>query len=150
MAILWEVGSLTPPPRACTEIVAPDPGSVPNAVLDEAPQEVRDGTYRGSALAVSWLPTFAWDNEAWRDRAACRDTHSELFFPAGSTGEAVDQIEAAKAVCRSCPVHAACLDFALESNQESGIWGGKDEEERRRLRKVWRVGRRSPLRSATG
>lgn len=99
-------------------------------------------------MAMSWHPIFDWEDERWRDRAACRHTDSDLFFPAGSTGDAVEQIDAAKAVCRTCPVHAACLRFALESNQESGIWGGKDEDERRKLRKVWRSGRRQPIRSA--
>lgn len=98
-------------------------------------------------MAVSWNPIFDWDGEGWRERAACRHTDADLFFPAGNTGPAVEQIHAAKAVCRSCPVQEACLQFALESNQEAGIWGGRDEDERRRLRKVWRAGRRAPIRS---
>jgi len=96
-------------------------------------------------MAVTWTPIFDWDNERWRDDAACRHTNAELFFPAGSTGTAVDQIEAAKSVCRACPVQDACLQFALESNQEAGIWGGKDEDERRKLRRSWRASRRVPL-----
>lgn len=91
---------------------------------------------------------FEWDNDSWRDRAACRDTDANLFFPVGSTGSAIDQIEAAKAVCRSCPVQDACLGFAFETNQEAGVWGGKDEDERRRLRRTWRAGRPRPTRSA--
>jgi len=96
-------------------------------------------------MAVTWTPIFDWDNEGWRDDAACRHTNAELFFPAGSTGIAVDQIEAAKSVCHACPVRDACLQFALESNQEAGIWGGKDEDERRKLRRGWRASRRPPL-----
>ena len=30
-----------------------------------------------------------------------------------------------------------CLEFALATNQEAGIWGGSTEEERRKLRKAW-------------
>ena len=95
-------------------------------------------------MAVTWSPIFDWDAEEWRDGAACRDTNVELYFPTGNTGSAADQIESAKAVCRSCPVQSACLQFALESNQEAGIWGGKDEDERRRLRRGWRASQRSP------
>ena len=73
----------------------------------------------------------------WRTLAACRDTAPDLFFPVGSTGLAVEQIEAAKAVCDQCPVKEPCLQFALETNQDSGIWGGTSEEERRRLRRAW-------------
>jgi WhiB family redox-sensing transcriptional regulator len=46
-------------------------------------------------------------------------------------------------VCDSCPVRAQCLQFALETNQEAGIWGGTSEEERRRLRRVWLARRRA-------
>ena len=59
----------------------------------------------------------------------------------GSTGGATREIRAAKAVCDSCPVEAACLQFAMKTNQESGVWGGKSEEERRRLRASGRPGR---------
>lgn len=80
-------------------------------------------------------------DDRWRDEAACRHTDANLFFPAGSTGFAVGQIADAKAVCRGCPVQDACLQYAFETNQESGIWGGTDEDERRKLRKAWRAGR---------
>ena len=96
-----------------------------------------------------WSPVFDWDNEGWRDQAACRHTDPNLFFPAGTTGLAVENIEAAKDVCRSCPVQDACLRFAFETNQEAGIWGGTDEDERRRLSRSWRAGRQARTRSAT-
>lgn len=92
-------------------------------------------------MAVTWRAVFDWNTETWRDQAACRRTDPDLFFPVGSTGDAVDQIRAAKAVCRSCPVQEPCLQFAFEANQDAGIWGGKDEDERRKLRRVWRSGR---------
>ena len=98
-------------------------------------------------MAVTWTPTFDWDAEGWRHDAACRDANADLFFPTGSTGTAVDQIDTARAVCRRCPVQQACLQFALETNQEAGIWGGKDEDERRRLRRGWRASQRPQVRS---
>ena len=71
----------------------------------------------------------------WRSEALCRDTDPELFFPIGTTGAALLQIEQARSVCHQCPVQAECLDFALTTNQDSGIWGGTSEEERRGLRR---------------
>ncbi|MBU6148317.1 MAG: WhiB family transcriptional regulator [Actinomycetales bacterium] len=71
----------------------------------------------------------------WRHAAACRDEDPELFFPLGNTGPAVTQIEAAKAVCRRCTVTESCLEWAMETGQDSGIWGGLDEDERRSLKR---------------
>ncbi|MGH3925368.1 MAG: WhiB family transcriptional regulator [Pseudonocardiaceae bacterium] len=64
-------------------------------------------------------------DSGWRERAACRDLDTEIFFPVGTTGAAVDQAEQAKAVCARCPVAEACLNWALDANQQDGIWGGK-------------------------
>ena len=77
------------------------------------------------------------ERDDWRDVALCRDTDPDLFFPVGTTGPAIEQIENAKAVCRQCDAQRDCLEFALATNQDSGIWGGTSEEERRKLRKAW-------------
>ena len=69
----------------------------------------------------------------WRDKAACLTADPELFFPVGNTGPAVDQIEKAKAVCARCTVSEMCLQYALDTNQDSGVWGGLSEDERRAL-----------------
>ena len=71
----------------------------------------------------------------WRVDAVCKDTDPELFFPIGTTGQALLQIAKAKSVCCECPVHVECLEFALETNQDTGIWGGTSEEERRQIRR---------------
>ncbi len=72
---------------------------------------------------------------SWRATASCRGTSPELFFPVGTTGLAVDQIADAKDVCRQCPAQEPCLEFALLTNQDSGVWGATSEEERRTLRR---------------
>ena len=74
----------------------------------------------------------------WRQAAACRYCSPELFFPAGTTGAAVDEIGAAKAVCGRCPVQSQCLRFALRTGQAYGIWGGTTEDERIMLRRLAR------------
>jgi WhiB family transcriptional regulator, redox-sensing transcriptional regulator len=71
----------------------------------------------------------------WRSEAACIDEDPELFFPVGTTGPAVVQIEEAKRVCTRCEVREPCLEFALETRQDAGVWGGLTEEERRSLRR---------------
>ena len=72
---------------------------------------------------------------SWRNQAICRDTDPDLFFPIGTTGQALVQIDRAKEVCEVCPVKNECLEYALETNQDSGIWGGLDEEQRRNIRR---------------
>ena len=74
----------------------------------------------------------------WRSNAACAGEDPEAFFPVGSAGPALAQVEWAKAVCRRCPVVTQCLDWALATNQQDGVWGGLSEDERRSLRRTRR------------
>ncbi|WP_025273766.1 WhiB family transcriptional regulator [Haloglycomyces albus] len=71
----------------------------------------------------------------WRHEAVCRDEDPELFFPIGDTGPALVQVEKAKAVCNRCPVREQCLQWALASGQDAGVWGGLSEVERRELKR---------------
>lgn len=71
----------------------------------------------------------------WRFEAACLTHDPELFFPIGDSGPAVDQVERAKVVCRTCPVMQECLAWALETGQDFGVWGGMSEAERLTLRR---------------
>jgi WhiB family redox-sensing transcriptional regulator len=70
-----------------------------------------------------------------RYRGLCRDEDPELFFPVGTGHVARAQAEDAKAVCRSCPLLAKCLSWALTTGEDHGVWGGLTEQERRELRR---------------
>jgi WhiB family transcriptional regulator, redox-sensing transcriptional regulator len=70
----------------------------------------------------------------WRAYAACKQADPELFFPVGGAGAALRQAELAKRVCDGCPVRPLCLDWALTTGQDAGVWGGTLPEERRALR----------------
>jgi WhiB family redox-sensing transcriptional regulator len=88
-------------------------------------------TFQGLAM----LPSDAVAGfSRWVSRGACRGEDPELFFPIAAQGPALDQVSAAKAVCRGCAVNAACLSFGLETGQE-GIWGGTTPEERHVMRR---------------
>ena len=71
----------------------------------------------------------------WVHRARCKDEDPELFFPIGTSGPAAIQIEMAKAVCFKCDVRDECLDWAMSTNQDAGVWGGLSEDERRALKR---------------
>lgn len=70
------------------------------------------------------------NREPWTRQANCLGVDPALFFPerGGSTREA-------KEVCRGCAVRAACLEYALETRQKFGVWGGTSERQRRRIRR---------------
>lgn len=71
----------------------------------------------------------------WRSKAACLTVDPELFFPIGNTGPAIAQVAEAKTVCRECEVAGICLQWAIDNNQDAGVWGGMSEEERRALKR---------------
>jgi WhiB family transcriptional regulator, redox-sensing transcriptional regulator len=75
----------------------------------------------------------ATGSSRWMSRGACQHEDPELFFPIAAVGPALDQVSAAKAVCRRCMVRPRCLIFGLETRQD-GIWGGTTSEERRTMR----------------
>lgn len=79
----------------------------------------------------------------WRDRGECRDEDPELFFTNGSGAAATSQNNAAKAVCRRCPVERQCRTWALDSDLPYGVAGGMTADERR-VARAWRT------REATG
>ena len=74
----------------------------------------------------------------WVHRARCKDEDPELFFPIGTAGPAASQIAAAKSVCSRCEVRLECLEWAMGTGQEAGVWGGLSEDERRALRRARR------------
>lgn len=78
----------------------------------------------------------SYDVNDWRKRAVCRGLDPEMFHPAQG---AVVQAQAARAVCRTCPVADECLESALVNGEHIGIWGGTTEKERIRIRRQRRA-----------
>ncbi|MEV7187753.1 WhiB family transcriptional regulator [Kitasatospora sp. NPDC093102] len=69
----------------------------------------------------------------WLPSASCRVVDPELFFPSGrETASRADE-EAAKRICRGCPVREPCLAVAIRGQEQIGVWGGMTTAERRRL-----------------
>jgi WhiB family redox-sensing transcriptional regulator len=67
---------------------------------------------------------------SWREVGACKGLEPEVFYP-----DPDDETEAAvaKAVCTTCSVRVACLEYALNHREKEGVWGGATERERRRI-----------------
>ena len=68
----------------------------------------------------------------WYRRAACRNSDTSLFFPSRDTPTAPATI--ALAICATCSVREACLQYALDAGETIGVWGGTTGADRRRLR----------------
>lgn len=73
----------------------------------------------------------------WQEEALCRSYDNILFF--GDEGESELEKQTrearAKSVCKMCPVLEPCLEFAMETNQKYGIWGGLTSKERASLKR---------------
>lgn len=85
-------------------------------------------------LRVKYAPQIERGTD-WRDRAACLPYDPELFFPIGTSGPTIEQIERARRICRDCPVIMECLQNALKTTDQYGIAGGLTESERKKKRK---------------
>ena len=77
-----------------------------------------------------------WCGQFWRclsgspfSPAIRREENQSL--DAGFLGE----MRQAKAICMTCPVRQECLDYAVDSREDWGIWGGATPNQRRVLRK---------------
>jgi WhiB family redox-sensing transcriptional regulator len=64
-------------------------------------------------------------------RCAQPGVNPEAWFP--ERGAWTRANTAAVIACRSCPVRAACLAYAIEHGQRHGIWGGLTVIQRRRV-----------------
>ena len=70
--------------------------------------------------------------EAWMDDAACAEVTPDIFFPE----QGAPPIAQVRAICESCPVRLACLEYAETEHIAWGVWGGLTPSERRRLRRA--------------
>lgn len=66
--------------------------------------------------------------DTWKAGALCAQTDPTIFFP-----EPGESTRYAKQTCMACPVRRNCLNYALDTSQMFGVWGGVDEKELRRL-----------------
>lgn len=73
-----------------------------------------------------------WHSVPWLQRAACRGKPRYWWFVTGRTKSEANLTKKAKKICADCPVRWHCLSKYLDQN--AGIFGGLDEDERARLK----------------
>jgi len=69
--------------------------------------------------------------DIWRAHALCLEFPEVEWIPTD-----FDPATEARAICARCPVRAECLDHALRTNEQYGIWGGTNVQERRALKRA--------------
>ncbi len=85
----------------------------------------------------------------WRESGACQTADPELFFPIAAGSVGARQADAARRICAGCGVRRECLQFAIETGEAHGIWGGTTPDERRRTRRNQMASRRAATRRST-
>lgn len=75
---------------------------------------------------IGFFPT----REPWMVDAACARTDPEEFYP-----EVGGSNRRSKAICSTCPSKAPCLQYALDNNEQYGIWRGTSRADRQKLQR---------------
>lgn len=73
------------------------------------------------------------NHQPWMAQGRCVGMDPDLFFP--ERGETVKAAEA-KRICQGCPVKRQCGEYAVQTGDVYGIWGGKSNKDRRGDRPV--------------
>lgn len=82
--------------------------------------------------------------EEWRLRARCRGMDIAVFYLDDDNPKAQPQRErTAKNICRRCSVIAECRQYAINSGEQHGVWGGLTPRELGAARK-WSRWQRKP------
>lgn len=99
------------------------------------------GQWKSANTRTKWTPA---TYEPWHEHANCArmqvDVADEIFFPVQEQGPLGESLaRPAKRICADCPVTWECLETALATRENFGIWGGltareRDTEIRRRNR----------------
>lgn len=72
----------------------------------------------------------------WIKEAHCRKANidTNLFFPDRGSPTNI-----ARQLCSPCEVKTECLNYALDNNLDTGIWGGTSGRQRRDLKRQRKV-----------
>jgi WhiB family redox-sensing transcriptional regulator len=72
----------------------------------------------------------------WRRNAECRGPNGAWFYPPSRPERREERARRearAKMICAMCAVSRQCLEYALDTHEQHGVWGGLTEVERRLL-----------------
>lgn len=59
----------------------------------------------------------------------------------------IENTQQARRCCFACPTQKQCAEYAIVTRENYGIWGGLDFKQRRAIRRRWKNGTRTYLRT---
>lgn len=74
----------------------------------------------------------------WRAFARCKAQPETFRIIEDEDGNEPNYPTAEQALCcQLCPVRTVCLEYALDANEQAGVWGGMTTYQRRLLSRVY-------------
>lgn len=84
-------------------------------------------------MATSKAHTVAVPIPPFFSQGACLNSDPDLFFE--DADEDADQPNpTVVTICNRCPIQVDCLNWAMETDQRHGSWGGTTPRQRRKIR----------------
>jgi WhiB family redox-sensing transcriptional regulator len=66
----------------------------------------------------------------------CRDHGTDVFFPKGKDhSRPRGAYDKALTICAGCPAQQPCLEYALRTKAQDGVWGGATPDQRKQMRR---------------
>ena len=92
----------------------------------------------GGAAVANFPVRHDW---TWQSMAACRGMDTAIFYhPENERGPTRHRRDwEAKRICQGCRVVGPCLQWALETREPYGVWGGMSVEERQAMQSGQRL-----------
>jgi WhiB family transcriptional regulator, redox-sensing transcriptional regulator len=98
--------------------------------IREARKEARISWHADPACTDDHLLPGVLRPSTWTVEALCQQVDPDAHFP-----EKGASAKDAKKVCAGCTVRVQCLDYAIEHQEQYGVWGGLNYRERLRVAK---------------
>lgn len=112
---------------------APTKGEYLLGQVEAAPSAT---TYENRPTPADLKNALLTPQQDWRKQADCRDQHEIMFDHLGETKMMkLEREQLAKRICAGCRVLEQCLEQAITNNESGAVWGGLNDDERKKLKK---------------
>jgi len=94
------------------------------------------GFFTNNEKQRAWLELAKKVGDVGLDHIPCAQA-PDLFFPEvdPKLGHPLSYMRTAKKACKTCPILLDCAAYAIEFNEDEGIWGGMSPGERKQMRR---------------